>query len=61
MSDLRHHTFNARHDASYMPKNIGEKESICIDCKLPKKKCNGDCKRYKELYKKLKGEKENGK
>lgn len=55
MSNLRHHVFNIKHDTSYVPINIGEKERICTDCDLPKKKCNGDCKRYKEEYKKIKG------
>ncbi|MBR2870072.1 MAG: hypothetical protein IKB98_01640 [Clostridia bacterium] len=33
---------------------VGEEESICTDCNLPVKKCNGDCKRFKEEFKKLK-------
>ena len=33
---------------------VGEEESICTDCNLPVKKCNGDCKRFREEMKKLK-------
>lgn len=32
---------------------IGEEESICTNCNLPVKKCNGDCKRFKAEIKKL--------
>ena len=32
---------------------VGEKESICVYCK--EKVCKGDCKRYKEEVKKIKG------
>ena len=33
---------------------VGEEESICTDCNLPVKKCNGNCKRFREEMKKLK-------
>lgn len=33
---------------------VGEEESICTDCNLPVKKCNGDCKHFREEMKKLK-------
>ena len=33
---------------------VGEEEDICVSCNLPAKKCNGDCKRYKEEMEKLK-------
>ena len=29
-------------------------QKICLNCPLPAKKCNGNCKRYKEELKKLK-------
>jgi hypothetical protein len=32
---------------------VGEKESICVYCK--EKGCKGNCKRYKEEVKKIKG------
>ena len=35
---------------------VGEEESICVNCDLPK--CNGECKRYREKLKELK--KKNG-
>lgn len=40
---------------------VGEEESICTDCNLPVKKCNGDCKRFREEMKKLKNKKKEGK
>lgn len=40
---------------------VGEEESICTDCNLPEKKCNGDCKRFKEEFKKLKNKKKEDK
>lgn len=40
---------------------VGEEESICTDCNLPVKKCNGDCKRFKEEMKKLKKKQKEGK
>ena len=40
---------------------VGKKESICTDCNLPVKKCNGDCKRFKEEMKKLKKKQKEGK
>ena len=40
--------------------NAGTKESICLDCDLPAKKCRGlRCKRYKEELKKINKEKGN--
>ena len=32
---------------------VGEEESICTNCTLPVKKCNGDCNRFKKEVKKL--------
>ena len=54
ISHMRHNKINTKYeyDTSYMPKNIGEKEKICTDCKFID--CKGDCKRYREEYKKLK-------
>ena len=40
---------------------VGEEESICTDCNLPVKKCNGDCKRFREEFKKLKKKQKEGK
>lgn len=40
---------------------VGEEESICTDCNLPVKKCNGDCKRFREGFKKLKKKQKEGK
>ena len=40
---------------------VGEEENICVSCNLPVKKCNGDCKRFKEEIKKLKKEQKEGK
>ena len=37
---------------------VGEEERICVNCDLPAKKCNGECKRYYEEIKKLKQKKE---
>lgn len=39
---------------------VGEEESICVNCD-PKKKCKGDCKRFREELKKLKNKKQEGK
>lgn len=39
---------------------VGEEESICVNCD-PKKNCNGDCKRFREEFKKLKNKKKEGK
>ena len=35
---------------------VGEKESICVFCK--EKSCKGNCKRFKEEVKKMKGKKD---
>ena len=39
---------------------VGEEEGICVNCD-PKKKCNGDCKRFREEMKKLKKKQKEGK
>ena len=56
VSRLNFNKFNTKYeyDTSYVPKKFGEKESICGYCDLPSKKCNGNCKRYKEELAKIK-------
>ena len=37
----------------YLVFEVGEEESICVNCNLPAEKCNGECKRYRAEMKKL--------
>ena len=41
--------------------NSTPEHRICTECTLPKKKCNGDCKRFREEMKKLKKKQKEGK
>jgi hypothetical protein len=44
----------AEFNSTYMPQKPSDEAMICLGC--TSNKCKGNCKRYKEEYKKLKGE-----
>lgn len=55
---MKEQYIKTEHSSLYVPKNSSPKALICLKCD-PNSNCKGNCKRYKEEYKKLK-EKENG-
>lgn len=45
------------HSDAYVPQKPSPKALICLSCD-PNKKCKGNCKRFKEEYRKLKEKKD---
>ena len=52
--------FAQARETPYTPTKSSPEAQICLGCNIPKEKCKGDCKRYRTLHNKLKGQK-NGK
>ena len=51
----RHNRFNTKfeYEKGFVPTHPNPEARICLECD-PNKKCNGDCKRFKEDHRKLK-------